>query len=132
MSSSYNHCTNETVAGGAISEEYGALFNLLFAQVLFWAIGLPLVVEYGYDESRNGDQGERSFAQEPHFLCFRLLLELNGKPPRKALSLFALLVCSIVYSVVLLKSGSNCVQPAQIINSLSIPQCLQVFLLSNP
>lgn len=58
---SYNHCTNETVAGGAISEEYGALFNLLFGHVMFWAIGLPTVLDHGYDESRNGDNGKQRF-----------------------------------------------------------------------
>jgi len=58
MSSSYHHCVTETVAGGAVSEEYGALFNLLFAHAMFWGIGIPIVVDHGYDESRNGDNGE--------------------------------------------------------------------------
>ncbi len=65
ISNSYSHCVNETVAGGAVSEEYGALFNLLFSHALFWAIGVPIVLDHGYDESRNGDNGKQTESQLP-------------------------------------------------------------------
>ncbi|CAE7946134.1 unnamed protein product [Symbiodinium sp. KB8] len=45
---------NETVFGGSLAAEFGALFNFLFGHVMFWAVGLPTMLDYGFEETRNG------------------------------------------------------------------------------
>lgn len=40
-----------------ISSEQGATFNLFFAHILFWALGLPSVIKHGYDNDFDDDDG---------------------------------------------------------------------------
>mmetsp|Transcript_20715 Transcript_20715/g.29962 ORF Transcript_20715/g.29962 Transcript_20715/m.29962 type:complete len:102 (-) Transcript_20715:372-677(-) len=37
--------------------QIGWTFNFVFAHILFWAFGLPTVVEYGYDDEKKGSWG---------------------------------------------------------------------------
>ena len=49
---------NDTVVGGSLNEEWGATFNFLFAHIIFWAVGLPNALDFGFEDTRNGDDSK--------------------------------------------------------------------------
>ncbi|DAZ99681.1 TPA: hypothetical protein N0F65_001918 [Lagenidium giganteum] len=43
--------------GGFISNNYGWTFNLLATHAMFWAVGFPLVLDYGYSNDNYDEKG---------------------------------------------------------------------------
>lgn len=76
VTDAFDYFFNETVFGGSLAAEFGALFNFLFGHVMFWAVGLPTMLDYGFEETRNGDNG----------VCLVLACSLDCSLQRLALS----------------------------------------------
>jgi hypothetical protein len=58
LGAGYSHWANNTVLGRSISSEMAAIVNFIFSHVLFWVVGFTTALDYGYDESKLGDEGE--------------------------------------------------------------------------
>lgn len=43
--------------GGFVSDNYGWTFNLLTTHAMFWAVGFPLVLDYGYSSGNFNEKG---------------------------------------------------------------------------
>ncbi len=43
--------------GGFLNENYGWTFNLLSTHAMFWAVGFPLVLDYGYSNKNYNEKG---------------------------------------------------------------------------
>lgn len=43
--------------GGFISNNYGWTFNLLTTHAMFWAVGFPLALDYGYSSAHFNEAG---------------------------------------------------------------------------
>ncbi|KAJ0391092.1 hypothetical protein P43SY_002704 [Pythium insidiosum] len=49
--------TKQLSLWGFISNNYGWTFNLLATHAMFWAVGFPLVLDYGYSNSNYNEKG---------------------------------------------------------------------------
>lgn len=53
----YRHFADETVFGRAFTNNYGSLFNLIIANALFWAAGLPRMLDCEFEGVRRNVEG---------------------------------------------------------------------------
>ncbi|TMW62895.1 hypothetical protein Poli38472_005513 [Pythium oligandrum] len=49
--------TKKPTLWGFVSSNYGWTFNLLATHAMFWAVGFPLVLDYGYSNDNYDDKG---------------------------------------------------------------------------
>lgn len=65
---------NDTVVGGSLNEEWGAVFNFLFAHIMFWAVGLPTFLDSGFEDTRNGDNSASRARETPPHISASILV----------------------------------------------------------
>ena len=49
--------TKKPTIGGFIQNNYGWTFNLLTTHAMFWAVGFPLALDYGYSSKNFNEKG---------------------------------------------------------------------------
>ncbi|TYZ60135.1 hypothetical protein PybrP1_005882 [[Pythium] brassicae (nom. inval.)] len=77
--------TKKPTLGGFITNNYGWTFNLLTTHAMFWAVGFPLVLDYGYSSAHFNEAGGIPSGSEG-----------SGAFP---VTLFICALCTLIYAV---------------------------------